>query len=296
MAALAARQHGVVARGQLRALGLKGTAIAHRVRAGRLHRVHRGVYAVGHPVLGAHGRWMAAVLACGPTAALSHASAAALWEIRASAGSKIDVTVRTAGGRDRAGLRIHRTPSLSPDETTVLHGIPVTTPARTLLDLAATLPRRRLERALDQADVLRLLDGQSLDAVVRAHAGRAGTARLTTTLDRHHPGTTLTRSELEERMLALCRAGALPRPAVNAHVDGLEVDFLFPGHRLAVETDGWRYHRTRTAFERDRHRDATLARAGYRVLRFTHRQLDEEPRTVAETLAAAMAAGPRSSA
>jgi very-short-patch-repair endonuclease len=97
-------------------------------------------------------------------------------------------------------------------------------------------------------------------------------------------------------MLALCRAGALPRPAVNAHVDGLEVDFLFPGHRLAVETDGWRYHRTRTAFERDRHRDATLARAGYRVLRFTHRQLDEEPRTVAETLAAAMAAGPRSSA
>lgn len=288
---LAARQHGVVERKQLRALGFKDPAIAYRVRAARLHRIHRGVYAVGHPVLEARGHWMAAVLACGPTAALSHASAAALWQLRASAGAKIDVTVRTSGGRDRPGIRIHRCPSARPDETTIHDGIPVTTTARTLLDLAATLPRRQLERALDQAEILQLLDAHALDAVVRAHAGRSGTARLMTVLVAHDPGTTLTRSALEDAMLELCRVHGLPRPLVNAHVAGLEVDVLFPAQRLVVETDGWRYHRTRAAFERDRERDAALTRAGHRVLRFTDRQIAGDPRTVAATLAAALAAG-----
>jgi very-short-patch-repair endonuclease len=288
LAAVAERQYGVIAHAQLRALGLSKSTIGDRVRAGRLHPVHRGVYAVGHGVLGIRGRWLAAVLACGPTAVLSHASAAALWELRGTAAAKIDVTVRTAGGRSRPALRIHRPRTLHDEELTTRHGIPVTTPARTLLDLAATLTRRRLERALDQAEVLELLDARSLDAVARAHPNHHGTTSLSAALQAHHPGTTLTRSELEEAMLALCRAHDLPGPAVNAHAAGLEVDFLFPTDHLVVETDGWRYHRTRRAFENDRRRDATLARAGYRVLRFTHHQVERDAAAVAETIAAAL--------
>jgi predicted transcriptional regulator of viral defense system len=158
IAELAARQHGVVARRQLAELGLKPGAIARRVRAGRLHRVHASVYAVGHPLLGRHGRWMAATLACGEDAVLSHVAAAALWELRPSAAVYIDVSVRTAGGRGRPGLRIHRVPSLTHAEVTRKDGIPVTTPARTLLDLAAGLPERELHRALDQAEIQALTD------------------------------------------------------------------------------------------------------------------------------------------
>ena len=288
LATLTTGQHGVVARRQLCELGLTDSVIAYAVGLGRLHRMHRGVYAVGHPIVGARGRWMAAVLACGPTAALSHTSAAALWGIRSSAASLIDVMVRTRGGRSRAGLRIHRTPSLRPEEVTTHAGIPVTTPERAVLDVAATLTPRQLERALDQAEILRLLDWHTLDAVVRADANHHGARRLRATLERHHPGTTLTKSELEEAFLALCRAQGLPRPQVNTYVEDLEVDFLFPGHSLAVETDGWGVHRTRRAFERDRERDATLTRAGYRVLRFTDRQITRERATVVATLAAAL--------
>jgi very-short-patch-repair endonuclease len=284
IAELAARQHGVVARRQLAALGLKPTAIARRVRAGRLHRVHASVYAVGHPVLGRHGRWMAATLACGNGAVLSHVAAAALWELRPSAAVFIDVSVPTPGGRQRAGLRIHRGPSLTPDEVTTKDGIAVTTPARTLLDLAAELPERELHRALDQAEIQELTDYPSLDALARAHAGHRGGGKLLRALAEHDAGTTLTRSELEERFVGLCRRHGLPQPRVNAYAAGLEVDFLFPDARLVVETDGFRYHRTRAAFERDRRRDQTLAVAGYRVLRFTHRQIAEDQVAVARTL------------
>jgi hypothetical protein len=178
IARVAARQHGVVATRQLAALGLSRSAVAARAAAGRLHRVHRGVYAVGYPRLSLHGRWMAAVLAAGPGAALSHASAAALWELRATAATRIDVSVRTNGGRQkRPGLRIHRTPSLHPEEVTEHHAIGTTTPARTLLDLASSLPRRALERALDQAEILELFDLRGLQTVMDAHRGwgpRAG--------------------------------------------------------------------------------------------------------------------------
>jgi very-short-patch-repair endonuclease/predicted transcriptional regulator of viral defense system len=290
IAALAARQYGVVARRQLRALGYKETAIANRVAAGRLHRVHQGVYAVGHPLLSLRGRWMAATLACGSGAALSHAAAAALWELRATSATTIDVTVPTAGGRRRrAGLRVHRDPALAADEVTVRDGIQVTTPARTILDLAATLSERELERLLDQAEVERLADMFSFDVVLAKHAGHHRAAKLRRTLAHHAPGTTLTKSELEERFLAVCRAHGLPQPHVNATVAGLEADFLFDApHRLIVETDGWQYHGTRAAFERDRARDARLARAGYRTLRFTDRQIAHDPETVAETVAIAL--------
>ena len=246
--------------------------------------MHRGVYGVGHPVLTVDGRRMAAVLAAGPGAALSHASAAALWEIRPTSATRIDVTVRSAGGRaKRPGLRIHRAASLRDDELTEHRGIRVTTVARTLLDLAATLPRRALERALDEAEILDLYDRTSLDAMARAHTGERGAAALQRAID-EDGDLTLTDSELEELMLALCHQHDLGRPTPRAWVAGLRVDFLFAASRLVVETDGYRYHRTRRAFERDRERDAILARAGYRTLRFTHRQLTREPALVATTI------------
>jgi very-short-patch-repair endonuclease/predicted transcriptional regulator of viral defense system len=284
IAALATRQHGVVATRQLAAFGLSQRAVSHRAAAGRLHRVHRGVYAVGHPVLTVNGRRMAAVLAAGPGAVLSHASAAALWEIRPTSATRIDVSVRSAAGRGkRPGLRIHRAAHLRGEEITVQQGITVTTVARTLLDLAATLSPRALERALDEAEIQQLYDRTSLDALARAHAGERGARALTQALDQDGEPT-LTDSELEELMLALCDEHDLPRPKSRAWVAGLRVDFLFAASRLVVETDGYRYHRTRRAFERDRERDAILARAGYRTLRFTHRQLTGEPAMVAATI------------
>jgi very-short-patch-repair endonuclease/predicted transcriptional regulator of viral defense system len=284
VAGLATRQHGVVATRQLAALGLSQRAVSHRAAVGRLHRVHRGVYAVGHPVLTVNGRRMAAVLAAGPEAVLSHASAAALWEIRPTSATRIDVIVRSAAGRGRPpGLRIHRTPTLQANEVTEHHGMRVTTPARTLLDLAATLTRRALERALDEAEIKQLYDRASLDALARTHAGERGAGRLQQALD-EDGDPTLTDSELEELMLALCREHQLERPTPRAWVAGLRVDFLFAASRLVVETDGYRYHRTRRAFERDRERDAILARAGYRTLRFTHRQMTRRPAEVAATI------------
>ena len=284
VARLAERQHGVVAARQLAAIGLSRNAVSARAQAGRLHRVHRGVYAVGHPVLTVNGRRMAAVLAAGPGAALSHASAAALWEIRPTSATRIDVSVRSAAGRARRpGLRIHRAARLRRDEITVQQGITVTTVARTLLDLAATSSPRALERALDEAEIQQLYDRTSLDALVRAHAGERGAAALAGAL-RHDAGTTATKSELEELLLSICDRHGIERPAVNADVAGLEVDFLFAKRRLVVEADSWAFHRTRRAFERDRERDAILARAGYPTLRFSHRQLTREPAMVADTI------------
>ncbi|HEX7300134.1 MAG TPA: type IV toxin-antitoxin system AbiEi family antitoxin domain-containing protein, partial [Solirubrobacteraceae bacterium] len=285
IATLAAHQHGVAARRQLQALGLSRSAVGRHVTAGRLHRIHRGVYAVGHPRLTLHGHWMAAVLAAGPGAALSHASAAALWEIRASAAARIDVSVPSAAGRAKqARVRVHRTRRLRRDEVTVHQAIPVTTPARTLLDLASSLPRRPLERALDQAEILELFDLRALQRVIDAHRGERGARALAAALEDHHAGTTVTRSALEESFLALCAAQALERPQANVRVCGLEVDFLFAAQKLVVELDGYRFHRSRRAFERDRERDAILARHGLRVLRFSHHQVTRRPAEVAAAI------------
>jgi very-short-patch-repair endonuclease len=285
IAALARRQYGVVAGHQLAAIGLPQRAVSHRVAAGRLHRVHQGVFSVGHTVLGRSGRWMAAVLACGPDAALSHASAAALWGLQRGEPNIVDVTARRTG-RKRPGIRIHR--PRRPAETTTHDRIPVTTPARTILDLAAVLTASRLEHLLDQAEIQELTDYRSLDAIARAHPGHHGAAKLQRATRTHYAGTDLTRSELEILFKQLCRDHGLPAPRVNAQIAGLEVDFHFPHARVAIETDGWAFHRTRHAFENDRRRDATLTRAGYRTLRFTHRQIAREPATVAATLAAAV--------
>jgi hypothetical protein len=276
VAALAARQHGVVTRRQLLALGLSNSAIDRSARGGRLHRLHRGVFAVGHTVLTVDGRWMAATLATGGV--LSHGTAAAAWDLRRVATGTIHLSVRGDGGRlRRRGVRIHRSATLEPQDTTTLRGIPVTTPLRTIVDLATTLEGRPLEQLLDRADQRQLIDfaelhqrpiPRSLQAVVSLYAA----------------GTTATRSELEERFLRLCDYHGIPRPEVNAVIEGHEVDSVWRAKRLIVEVDGYAYHRSPTAFETDRERDVLLAVAGWRVLRFTWTQITRRAPWVARAL------------
>ena len=275
-------------RAQLIDLGLRPGAIDHRLRTGRLHRVHVGVYSLAPPtLLSRYGRWTAAVLACGDGAVLSHASAAALWELRATSAALIDVTIPTYAGIQRPGIRVHRSMTLFDAETTTNQGIPTTTPGRTLLDLAATMPARALERAIDQAEAL------GLDITLRhEHAGHRGAARLAAVRASHGPGTTLTRSELEEPFLTLCDDHGIPRPEVNRRVAGYEVDFLWRAHRVVAELDGARWHQSRAAFERDRERDTFLTARGFRVLRFTHRRVVGDAAAVAEVLRAVLRQNP----
>jgi very-short-patch-repair endonuclease len=257
VARIAARQHGLVTIGQLHLAGLDKSAVARRVAAGRLHRVFRGVYAVGHAGLGNEGRWMAAVLACGDGAALSHRSAAELWRLLDPADGPIHVIVPVAGGRrGRDGLRIHRVPSLPTAATTRRDGIAVTTPARTLADLRTTLSHGELRTAVRQAEFLGL------------------------PIDPHALVPDRTSSELERLFLRLVRRHRLPAAEVNARIAGLEVDFLWREQRLIVETDGYHYHRGSVAFEDDRARDNRLMSCGYDVLRFTYKRVVDEPDAV----------------
>jgi predicted transcriptional regulator of viral defense system len=285
---LALRQHGVVARRQLLVAGLSSSAIARRIDAGRLHIVHAGIYAVGHPLVSRDGRWMAAVLACGPRAAIGYGTAAAVWSLRRGEPRLVEIVAAHGRARTRDGVRVHRHPGLRRAEVTSWRGIPVTTPARTILDIAATASDRQLERALDQAEIQELTDYPSLDALARAHSRHRGSKRLRATLERHLAGTAKTRSDLEIAFRGLCEQHGFPPPLVNEPLCGITVDFVFAQQRVAVETDSWAWHRGRAAFERDRERDALLAAAGYRTLRFTDRQIELAPHTVVNALAAAL--------
>jgi very-short-patch-repair endonuclease len=283
VAELARRQHGVVSRAQLIEGGLGRHAVQVRLGAGRLHVLHRGVYAVGHEAITRRGRFMAAVLAGGPGAVLSHHAAAALWELRDPRTGPIDVTVprQRRGGH---GLRFHHT-RVPPDERTALHGTPVTSMPRTILDLAAVLDARPLERAINEADYLRLTDRLSLHDLLARYPRRAGTPRLREALARRARGSTRTRSHMEELFLQLLDRHGLPRPRVNAFVPGIgEIDCSWPDARLAVELDGRRAHATPAAFEHDRERDRRLQTAGWRAVRVTWRQLTEDERRLAEDL------------
>ena len=284
IADLAARQFGVVSRTQLIAAGIGPGAIDTRLRGHRLHRLHRGVYAVGHVALVPLAREMAAALACGEHAAVSHRSAAAVWRLlEARESEPVDVTV-TGSGRTRPGLRIHRSRRLAPEDVRRHDGLPVTSPARTLIDFADTAADRELERATAEALTRRLVDARRLLAATAGYPGRRGVSRLQRLLDSEEP-TTVTRSEAEERFLALARAAELPPPEVNVPVLGHEVDFHWREQRLVVEIDGFRFHSSRGAFERDRRRDAELQSAGLRVLRITWRQLVDTPyATIARTV------------
>ena len=287
LAALAGAQHGVVSLAQLRALGLSGSAVRSRVAAGRLHRVHRTVYAVGHRVLTARGRWIAAVLACGADAVLSHRAAAALHDLRRSDRRTVDVTAPR--GRRRDGIDVHRN-ALAEEDRTEREGIPCTAVARTLLDLAEVLDRAGLERAFDRAEQLRVLDAGALEALLARSPGRHGVRHLRAVLDGFDAERARTRSELERRFLRLCDRAAVPRPRVNHVVvlgaETVEVDFAWPDRRLAVETDGHATHGTRQAFEADRRRDQRLKLAGWETLRFTWRQILDTPYEAAAILVA----------
>jgi very-short-patch-repair endonuclease len=290
IAGLAARQRGVVSRAQLVAAGIHTDAIKTRVRSGRLHPVHRGVYLVGHsaPVPGA--RELAAVFACGPGSVVSHVSAAHLLKLfpYPAKPRPVDVTVAGRERARRAGIEIHCVESLDALDTRTLHGIPITTPARTLLDLATVLHPHLLERAIAEVEVRRLARRGDLTDQIERNPGRPGTRTLRRILGLDG-GPALTRSEAERRMLRLIRAAELPVPEVNAMVGQLEVDFLWREQRLVVEVDGYAYHSSRRAFERDRERDAALAAAGHTVLRVTWRQLVSESEVVVARLAAALA-------
>ena len=268
IATLADAQHGVVARRQL---ALTGQAIARRVRAGRFRPLYRGVYAVGHTALRLEGRWMAAILASGDDAVLSHASAAAAWELRPVGSGAIHVTVPGDTGRTRrSGIRVHRSVTLQPRDTATVRGIPITAPVRTVVDLAATLEGRPLEQALDRAELLGLVDFGELRRAARP--ARPGAPALRAVL-LAYTGATLTRSELEEAFLGLCDDHGIERPEANARIEGFTVDFAWRDRCLIVEVDGYAHHRSPTAFEDDRERDVMLTLAGWRVLRFTWRQV-----------------------
>jgi predicted transcriptional regulator of viral defense system len=284
LAELAARQHGVVSARQLYSLGLTREQLAGRTRNGWLKRLHRGVYAVGYRPLTREGVWMAAVLAIGGYGVLSHRSAACLWTIWGwRSGEKIDITVPSpAGRRPRADFALHRCGTLAASERTTHRGIPVTTPARTLLDLATVLPKRPLERAVDEAERLRLCDLADLREILARHAGRPGAGALRAVLRSHAIGSTLTRSELEERFLALCAERGLPPPLVNSPLLDYVVDFHWPASRLVVEVDGRASHATRRAFQGDRDRDSRLAAHGFRTLRFTWWDVTARPAVVAD--------------
>jgi hypothetical protein len=288
IAGLAGRQHGVVARRQLVALGLSLDGIDHRVERGRLLRLHRGVYAVGHRSLTLHGVWMAGVLAGGEGARLRGRSAGALWRVVERDGR--DVEIQAPGQlRPRAGLSVRRG-LLPADERDEHEGIPVTTPARTLLDLAAVLDEHQLARACERAEALRLGSPTSLQDLVDRYPRRPGTPAIRRLLDAGRIAETDTRSRIERRLLSLLDAENLPRPLVNAPLElpGLSIkpDFAWREHRLIVETDGFETHGTRDAFERDRARDRALQLAGYKVIRVTRRQLDSEPDDIAATIRA----------
>jgi Protein of unknown function (DUF559)/AbiEi antitoxin C-terminal domain len=277
-------QWGVVSRAQLLDVGVSPAAIATWRRRRRLHAVQRGVYALGHASLGREGRRLAAVLACGPGAVLSHRTAAAHWGLLHTDQTRIDVTA-PRGRHGAAGIRLHRSRSLDAQDTTRHQGIPVTTIARTLLDLAATARPSELERALAQAERLQLYDHRAIEDLIARSNGHRGTqvlAQATT----HEPR--WTRNEWEAAFLSLTRDAGLPEPLVNDAFDAPELgwcepDYHWPTHRVIVETDGWETHGTRAAFRSDRAKDAALTASGYRVLRFTK---DVEPELVVRRLRA----------
>jgi predicted transcriptional regulator of viral defense system/very-short-patch-repair endonuclease len=286
LARIAGRQHGVVTLRQLEAIGIRGTSVKRRAASGRLARLYRGVYAVGHIQRTRETRWIAAVMACGRGSVLSHLDAAALWEIYESRGANIHVTTTAPSARRLPSIRVHRARSLDPADVTTKDGIPVTTVARTLIDLTDLLPGDRILRAIREAEYRRLLDLDALIAAVQRANGRRRLTALKTAIERHRPGQ-IVREELEHRFLELVHEADLPAPQTNVKVGTRRrtytVDCLWPEDGVAVELDGRDAHARVTAFEEDRARDAALTAAGLRPLRFTwHRVTAEGDDVLAE--------------
>jgi predicted transcriptional regulator of viral defense system len=299
IAALATAQNAVFSLAQLIELGLSAAAVRKRTSAQRLHRVHPGVYSlVPAKLLRREGHWMAAVLACGPGAVLSHQTAAALHGLRGTNRAKIDVTVPGRSARKHPGIDIHRSRTLTPADTTIVNGIPCTTVARTLLDLAEVVSRRALERAFDQAEILQVFDLRALEDQLERNPTRAGARAVRRVLDEHYVGSTLTQSELEEAFLALCRRIDVPAPELSKWIDFgdgepmIWADFAWCEQRVIVETDGRKVHGTHQARERDPRRDQRAMLAGWRPVRTTWRQVTRKPRELEAILGALLAERP----
>lgn len=280
---LARNQHGVVSSDQLREIGYTRQAIHHRIRTGRLHPLHRGVYAVGRAYTTDHGRWMAAILACGADAVISHSSAAALWRMGHEESGLVELSLPSLSRRCRPGLQIHQRPSLHSRGLTHEYGIPCTTPIQTLIDMSLRLDRPEVERMINEADKYNLTNPPQLRRALDARAGEPGVAKLRQILDRRT--FRLTKEELERRFLPLAREVGLPVPLTGQILNGFEVDFYWPDLGLVVETDGLRYHRTPAEQARDRLRDQAHTAAGLTQLRFTHEQVRYEPEHVVRILA-----------
>lgn len=281
--ALARTQHGVVTRKQLLAGGLSSKAIEHRIRRGRLHPLWRGVYAVGRPEVGRLGRWMAAVLSCGPEALLGYRSAAALWGMVDRPPETIEIVVPSHVARHRPGIRVHRQADLRPKDRDTHHLIPVTSPAATLIDFGSQVGRKSLEAAVGAADRLDRIDPENLRKEIESTRARPGLRALRELLD--HQTFTRTDSALERRLLELIRSASLPTPQTQAHVNGFRVDFYWPELGLVVETDGLRYHRTPAQQARDLQREQVHTAAGLTPLRFTGAQVRDQPSQVLAILA-----------
>ena len=292
---LAAAQHSVVGWAQLVEIGIRGAALGRRLERGRLYRVHRGVYAVGNPRLTREGRWLAAVLAAGPGAVLSHLDAAVLWGIHDRTSARIHVTSPRRTGAASRAIRLHRARRLDTEDITVRDAIPVTTVARTSVDLTDVVGRERLSRILREAAYQRLLDLDALDATIARAHGRRRVSILVSAVQEHRPGTVL-RSELEHRFLELCRTHGLPAPESNVRIEidarRYELDCFWPEQGVVVELDGAAAHATARAFEADRARDAALVAAGLTPLRYTWRRLERDERRVVAELAAVLAPHP----
>lgn len=280
---MAKRQRGVVSHAQLLQVGYPPSVIHRAVARGRLCRLYQGVYAVGHPVVDADGRLVAALLACGEHAAIAYRSAAAMWDVRRNLRARIDVLTASTGHHRLAGIDRHVTRRLRSDEVTMHRGIRVTTPSRTLADLAGVVRYDDLRRTLERADALELLDVRRLLSSVEH---RPGARKVRAILAAWAPAAT--RSRLEDRLLMLLLRSDLPEPQVNRDASSFEVDLRWPEHRLVVEADSYEFHATWAAMERDRHRDAVLAADGIRVLRFTWRQVTQRPDEVLRAIRAAM--------
>ncbi len=281
IAAAASRQFGVISTAQLHELGYSQAAISRQMSAGRLHPIHRGVYAVGNPTISRHGHCIAAVLSCNEGALLSHRSAAWLWGLTKRWQARIEVTA--ASPREtRPLICVHSAPSLAAVDRYSHEGVPATAIPRTLLDFAAIDPHY-LDQALDNARRLGLLDLIAIDELIGRSKGFRGVARLRTALEIHRPEA-FTRSGLERRFLALVRHAGLPKPSMNLYVEGHELDAYWPALRFAVELDTYDYHGTPIAFEADRVRQENLKLVGIEMVRITGVRMSREPAVVRRRL------------
>jgi len=287
IARLAAEQWGVVSLHELLQCGVSDDGVERRVKSGRLHRIHRGVYAVGHPNIPLEGRFLAATKACGPTVALSHYSAAALWGLVDWDDRRLEVTVPGPATRTHPGIRVHRSATLARDDVTRRHGIWTTTPARTILDLSGRLDEEELEAVIAEAHTQDKTITNQLTDLLTLHRYHRGIASLRALMESHREPKR-TRSRWERRLLKLIRQRGLPEPQTNAKVHGHEVDLYFPDHQLVVEFDSFTFHSSRRAFETDRYRDQRLAARGIVVLRVTWLQLTRTPEQVVDRIAQAL--------